>query len=148
MERTITTSQKDKPHPYFEHSSLHHKWKCLNHFECKLYNTKKTQNQPKCFSFKSRCPLCSCVPPLLHNSHHSPPFKSKTTNIILIPKLLHTLKYKLIITLKLPPKNFSVNENTTKAKTVFMTNDKNQCVHTIALRTFHPSFSIIVQCLM
>jgi hypothetical protein len=111
---------------------------------------KKHTKPTKMLSFKSRFPLCSCISPSLHSSHHSPPLKSKTTNIILFPKLSHTLINKLIIPLKLPPNFFFVNDNMTKEKIVFnaMKNDKNQYVHTITLRTFHRSFSIIVQCLM
>ncbi len=39
--------------------------------------------------------------PPASSPHHSPPYKSKTTNIMLIPKLLHTLKNILIIAAKL-----------------------------------------------
>lgn len=46
--------------------------------------------------------VVSCPP--ASSQHHSPPYKSKTTNIMLIPKLLHTLKNILIIAAKLSPK--------------------------------------------
>jgi hypothetical protein len=56
---------------------------------------------------------------MLHSLHHSPPFKRKRTNIILIPKLLHKLTNNLIITSRLPPRNHSVNNKMTKQKRVF-----------------------------
>jgi hypothetical protein len=66
-------------------------------------------------------PLCSCAIPLLHSLHHYPPYKNKTTNIILILKLSYRLKNNLINTLKLHLGNLYVNNKTTKQSIVFST---------------------------
>ncbi len=76
--------------------------------------TKIHTNLAIIFSFKSHIPFVVVLFPMLHGSHHSPPFKSKTTNIILIPKLSHKFKNKFIITSSLPQETFSMNNKMTK----------------------------------
>jgi hypothetical protein len=70
------------------------------------------------FSFQKFVPPYSHATPMLHNLHHFPPFKHKTMNIILIPKLLHRIN-KLITTSKLLLVNLSMNDKTTKQQTIF-----------------------------
>jgi hypothetical protein len=121
MERTIATSQKNKPkHTYFEHSFFHHNSKVFQPFWMQtLQHTINTKLVTLLISFKSQGPFIVALLPLLHNSHHFPPCKNKTTNVILIPKLSHKFKNKLIITSRFPSWNLSMDNKTTKQKTIF-----------------------------
>jgi hypothetical protein len=55
---------------------------------------------------------------MLHNLDCSPPFKSKTLDIIQIPKLSGRINKKLITTSRLSLGKLSVNNKTTKQQTV------------------------------
>jgi len=110
-ERSITQwKEQDKPSKkliityHFREFFLSTQSNVLNAF----FTHPITQNWPRYLSSKSML-LCNHTVPMLHNLYHIPSFKTKTTNIIQIPKLLCIINNKLITTSKLPLRNLFMN---------------------------------------
>jgi hypothetical protein len=84
------------------------------------------------------CSFFVVMSPLPASSpHHSPPYKSKTTNIMLIQNFCTLLKTNLSPQQSFFPRSSSVNDYTTKQKTIF-----NVLTMTVTLQFPHPYFSV------